>query len=611
MASTDEVHDRGGQVEPTASTGFDSARASISSASGHRELTVHTLDVVLSLATGLLAEGAVRDLAAARARVAEDRFNLVVLGEFKRGKSTLINALLGRAVLPTGVIPLTSVVTAIGAGDRDRLVVRCGDGREEERPLAEIADYVTEGRNPGNHLGVELARVELDHELLRAGLELVDTPGIGSIHSHNTAIARDFLPRVDAAICVLDAGQPLSEAEREWLREVAGRVPRLLIVINKIDHLETADRDVAVQFIGSALRDLLADADNELFAVSARRREGLSGLVRRLRRLAADEREALLLSSVARLALTVAADTAQAARFETRATQLPLEQLDLRAAMFEQRIADLTAATVEAGDLLDRGIERALEQSVNEPLMLYAGREEARLREELRRHADELRSRSPRELSSELESWIDATIRAEFERLVARFESAIGGELTELERRYATRIERILEQVQQTAEDVFGARASDVLPDTGLRAPSAFSFKLKDPEHGLDMIVGFGRTIAPGALGRRLVMREAEQRLIDMADRHAGRLRSELAGRVAEAVRDYRRELSAAVDEAIEAIRAAIERAGADRRRGEQHAEARLEQLAQIEHRCAQLTAELGAVVAANDQRAGGKVDAS
>ena len=232
--------------------------------------------------------------------------------------------------------------------------------------------------------------------------------------------------------------------------------------------------------------------------------------------------------------------------------------------MFEQRIADLADASAEAGDLLERGIDRALEQLVNEPLEgtraqrgAPAAGGTARARRGARHEG------SPRELSAELEGWIDATVRAEFERLVPRFEAAIAEQLTELEQRYAQRIERILEQVQQAAEDVFGARASEVLPDTGLRAPSRFSFKLKDVEHALDMIVGFGRTITPGALGRRLVIRDAEQRLIEMTDRHAGRLRSELAGRVAEAVRDYRRELAAAVDEAIEAIRAAIERATA------------------------------------------------
>jgi small GTP-binding protein len=276
-----------------------------------------------ALADALVADSTRRHLAAARNRVAEDRFNLVVLGEFKRGKSTLINALLSYEVLPTGVLPLTSVVTTIGAGGRDRLKISFADGREEERPLSELAEYVTEERNPGNERGVELARVELEHELLRAGIELVDTTGIGSIHSHNTEVALGFLPRVDAALCVLDAGQPLSEAEHELLREAADRVPRMLLVVNKIDHLDPADRQVAIEFVRSALRELLGDSEIELFAVSARRREGVSPLLARLQKLAAEERHTLLVAGLARSA---AADTAQAARFESRAIELPLDQ---------------------------------------------------------------------------------------------------------------------------------------------------------------------------------------------------------------------------------------------------------------------------------------------
>jgi ribosome biogenesis GTPase A len=557
-----------------------------------------TLDELLGLARGLAADSASRNLAAARTRIEEDRFNLVVLGEFKRGKSTLINALLERDVLPVGVVPLTSVVTAIGAGDRDKLVIRYTDGHEDERPLHELALYVTEARNPENRLGVELARIELDHALLRAGLELVDTPGIGSIHSHNTEVAREFLPRVDAAIGVLDAGQPLSQGERELFVEAVRRVPRLLMVVNKIDHLDPRDRVEAVDFIRAALRELLGDADAELFPVSARRREGLRPLLARLRRLAAEERQALLLRSVAGLARSVALDTAQAARFESHAIELPLDELTARSRLFEERIAELRAASAEAGDLLDRGVSRAIEESINDPLKEHSRRESARLRTALREHVQELGRRSPRELSGELEAWIDATVRQDFGRLVPQFESSIAEQLTELERRYAGRVQRILEQVQEVAEDVFGARASDVLPETGLRAPSRFSFKLKDVEHALDILVGFGRTVTPGALGRRLVLRDAEQRLIDMTDRHAGRLRSELASRVAEAGREYRSELATAVEEAIDAIRAAIDRAGEDRRRGERHTRARLEQLARIERRCSGLAERLGAQAA-------------
>ncbi len=551
------------------------------------------LDELLALTAGLVPEATYRHLEAARARVAEDRFNLVVLGEFKRGKSTLINALLGRDLLPTGVVPLTSVVTVIGIGEQNRLIVRFQDGREQELPVARLAEYVTEAGNPNNTQGVELARIELDHDLLRTGLELVDAPGIGSIHGHNTEVARSFLPRVDAALCVLDAGQPLSASERELFVDPARRVPRLLMVINKIDHLDTADRDEATQFVRSALAELLGSAEWELFAVSARRGEGLAPLAARLRKLAAEEREALLLRSVASLATGVAADGAQAARFESRAIELPLQELTVRAQEFEQRIADLRMAGGEAGDLLDRGIARALDELVNRPLQEHARREADRLRAALRAHARELGGLSARELSAGLREWVQATVRTEFDQLVVRFETAIATELTELQSRYAQRVERILEQVQEIAADVFGLRAGELLPETGLQARSRFSFKLDDVENTLDILVGFGRTITPGALGRRLVINDAEQRLIDMTDRHAGRLRSELAERVSAAARDYRRELAAATDAAVDTIRAAIERATADRRRGEQHTRARLHQLAQIERRCGQLAATL------------------
>lgn len=546
-----------------------------------------SIDELLSVTDGLLAVTMRANVAAARDRLADERFNLVVLGEFKRGKSTLINALLGRDVVPTGVVPLTSAVTVIRWGARERLVVHHADGRRVARSLQELPDYVTEARNPSNRQAVELAVVELDHALLRSGLQLVDTPGVGSIHSHNTDAARAFLPSVDAALCVLDAGQPVSDGERRLFEETARRVPRLLIVINKIDHLDRRDRDVAVQFIRTALDGLQADL--ELFVVSAREREGIEPLWQRLARLARDERATLLRQSVARLAHDVALDGARAAQFEAHAVRLPLHDLGRRAQLFEERIEELRNASAEAGDLLDRGVRRAIAERINEPLTRYARAEEARLRSALMAHVRELGKIPTPELSRALDQFIDSTVRADFVQLVPRYESEIATELTELERRYAARVQRILEQVQDVAQDVFGARASDVLPSTGMRAPSRFRFKLKDVEHGLDMLVGFGRTITPGALGRRFVIRNAEQRLIAMADRHAGRLRSELVQRVNDAAMLYRRELAATVDEAIDGIRVAIDRAIVQRETDAEQVRSRLAVLEQTAQRCQQL----------------------
>lgn len=576
-------------MEPTQATASQTTRSTRVDGAlswGAPDGVLAALDELLALGVGLLPPSSREHLCVARARLAEQRLNLVVLGEFKRGKSTLINALLGRDVLPTGVVPLTSVVTAIASGERERLLVSYADASEHECPIAEIGNYVTEAGNPGNRLGVKLARVELGHELLRDGIELIDTPGIGSIHAHNTEVARGFLPQVDAAVCVLDAGQPLTEAERELVLEAARRVPRLLIVVNKVDHLDHDERQVAIDFVRSAVDELLGDVDAELRVVSARTGEGVPELAARLHRLAGRESRELLLRSVAGLGAAAAADVVQAARFETRAIALPLDELRSRARIFELRIGELDAARTEAADLLDRGIERALAQHLNEPLSELAEREEARLRAALREGAQRLGARSPKDLSNELDGFIETTVRAEFDELVVHFEAAIADQLTDLESRYAMRVRTVLEQVQEIAEHVFGTRASEALPPTGLAAPSRFSFKLQDVEHALDVIVGFGRTITPGALGRRLVVRDAEQRLIEMTDRHAGRLRSELAARATEAARQYARELDAVIGEAIAAIRTAIDRAEADRRRGERHARARLDDLSQVERRC-------------------------
>ena len=126
-------------MEPTVLSGADRMRSSLGgngSDLDEREVWLAAARRAPVARRGPAGRTPRRHLAAARARVAEDRFNLVVLGEFKRGKSTLINALLRRNVLPTGVVPLTSVVTTIAAGEDDRLRIYFEDGREEERPLA-------------------------------------------------------------------------------------------------------------------------------------------------------------------------------------------------------------------------------------------------------------------------------------------------------------------------------------------------------------------------------------------------------------------------------------------------------------------------------------------
>jgi len=204
-------------------------------------------------------------------KLAEDRFNLAVLGQFKRGKSSLMNAIMGRDLLPTGLLPLTSAITALCYGPHEKIVLkRAGWVLDQEIELAELGNYVTEQGNPGNEKGVIEARIEMPVSFLRRGLYFVDTPGIGSTRQANTATTYDYLPQTDAVILVTSVEAPLSEAEENFLRDIQEYVRRLFIVVNKIDLVSPQEREQVLNYIKSGIANLVSSSKVELYPLSAR-----------------------------------------------------------------------------------------------------------------------------------------------------------------------------------------------------------------------------------------------------------------------------------------------------------------------------------------------------
>jgi hypothetical protein len=445
-------------------------------------------------------------------------------------------------------------------GPSPRSLVRFEDGREEDFPVSELHRFVTELENPHNELGVASTIVEAPAALLAGGVQLIDTPGIASVHEHNTAVAWDFLPQVDAALCVLNADQPFTQTEREYFLAVAARVPRLLVVVNKIDHLGQHGRVAVIEFIEKVTVELRSTAHLEFYAVSARDGEASPVCVPRIRELSEREAGALVSRSVARLAGDAASAAVQALRFEMHAAELPIDDLRRGARLFGERAEALRGARAQACDLLDAGVQRVLEQQVNEPLMGFATDHEADLRADLHDHARSLGRIAASELAVALDGWIDETIRARFDELVPRLEAAIAADVRKLQRSFAQRSEAILAELDEAAGETFGTRAGRRLPEVDVSEPAAFTFKLADVAHMLDTALAFARRTAPGGLGRRLVVKDANERLLQMADRHAGRLRSALVEQVRGAVRDYQHDLGETVDDAISAIQRTVER---------------------------------------------------
>lgn len=209
-------------------------------------------------------------------KLAEDRFNLAVVGQFKRGKSSLMNAVVGRDLLPTGLLPLTSAITTLCYGPQERaLLRRKALSFEQEVPLDQLEDYITERGNPGNEKGLLEARVELPVGFLRRGLHFIDTPGIGSARQENTATTYAFLPEADAVIFVTSVEGPLSGTEVTFLHDIREHVRKLFVVVNKIDLLGPDEHDAVLGYIREGVEQTLGRNEIRLYPLSAR--QGLAG----------------------------------------------------------------------------------------------------------------------------------------------------------------------------------------------------------------------------------------------------------------------------------------------------------------------------------------------
>lgn len=284
------------------------------------------LEQVRALAEEAGADTVAGDARGLLQRVREGRFFVACLGQFKRGKSTVINALLGEAVLPSGVAPVTSVVTVVRYGERGARV-RIGPNEWRDVPLSDLHLYVAEADNPENKKGVTGVEVFCPSAFLERGMCLVDTPGIGSVFAGNTEETRSFVPHIDAALVVLGGDPPISGEELELVSTVAKDVREIVFVLNKADRLSEGELRETRAFTESVLANRLTRA-SRLFEISALERleqrgparewplllsaldrlaqaggaelvakaaeRGTDHLVKRLRRQIIEERDALL-----------------------------------------------------------------------------------------------------------------------------------------------------------------------------------------------------------------------------------------------------------------------------------------------------------------------------
>jgi GTP-binding protein EngB required for normal cell division len=509
-------------------------------------------------------------------RLAERRLRVLVAGEAKRGKSTLINALLGRRLLPMGVTPLTALATTVRYGRAEAVSAVFRDGQAGDFPLSALDDLVTERGNPGNCRDLASVAVAADAPLLARGVELVDTPGTGSVYAHNTAAAEAALGTMDAAVFVLTADPPVSASERELMARVAELSVTMFVVLNKADYLAgyTMGQDASLAAFtpaggaetpgsggagrgggngGSELaealgftRQVTAEATGRpvlVYPLSARAAlsgggdPGFAVFAHDFAAYLEQGREADLQLSVAAQVRRTASSLLDEVVLARQAAQMRTGAAAERVAAFAARLAAVGVRCQDAADLAAAESARMLarlNESAKQAVRGCAGsigaQMEALLMGDLRAAAPVGIERAGR---ARLAKLTVAAAEAWRQRQAAELEA----ELARLDVRLTRDLQAELAALREAAADLLGLNLT--VPGPGERlAPDLRFFYLTAEQAGqTELLAGAIRRWVPGEAGRRRARAYLHREAASLVPQQIGRARADLQYRLAEATR--------------------------------------------------------------------------
>ncbi len=532
-----------------------------------RKALFHSIEVLSVLAERNHTGDLRASLAALSEKLKKNRFNLAILGQMKRGKSSFVNALLGVEILPVGILPLTSVVTKVQYGSVPAAKIVHKSGQSESIELRALHEYITEAGNPGNRKQVASAELAYPSELLRMGIDLIDTPGIGSTYLHNTSTTEDYLNEIDAGIVVLSVDPPITEVELDFLRRIRRDVPKLLFVINKVDVVSPDEVELVRQFLKNELRNRAGIENPELFSFSARqaiqaqrdpaaeKTGGLGPLVERLHSFASEERELTFLQSIALDVLHMASTLRFTALVGERAKAMSGEELNTRKYALEAALSRCDQEFKDLRFLLRQdtaSITAKVEGELKNHVALAIPVAQERLAAFKKQHPTETRQR----LGRLLDQFLRDEVKTVFDGWCAKEDESVRQELANLSSRFVERTNAVLERLQDAAGTLFNVPVSHIHFTSALTMESHLYY-YTDPVFlfQLDKLV----FALPRSLLRRIVFQRMFSLIQAELSRNSGRIRYDYVQRLEKSVAAFERELKAAVGVVADNLRRVLD----------------------------------------------------
>ncbi|MCF6159413.1 MAG: hypothetical protein E3K32_12790 [wastewater metagenome] len=518
-------------------------------------------------------------LFAVKEQLISNSFNLVILGQFKRGKTTLINSLIGKEILPSSVVPLTSVVTILTFGKEIMCTVFMEDASKKEIHIEELPDYITERGNPKNIRGVRCARIEYPSPFLEQGMLLVDTPGVGSTFLHNTETTYEFLDHLDAALFLMSADVPISQVEKELLDTIKNSTQKIFFVLNKIDYLSPQEIEEIAAFNKQVLEEM-GFTVHEILPISAREalkakivynetqllQSGLLNLEDALGRFLSSEKGRVILDTAISKVKRVISRILSQIAIEKKTLVASEEELEEKINTFQRLVTSLKQDRDDITYLL-KGESDKLCLRVEEMLKVFEEKEVPAIKKCLQDFFEKNQDLHPTALRDDMQQIIKEEIIKGFDMFRKDIEGVISGSIQETFHRFTKRSNDIFHELRAAAEILFEVPMDQIEFSVELTRDNSFYYMVQEytalTEEEVKSIL---RTFLPKSVSRKMVLHEMMERVSSEVSRNCGRVRSDLSAKIYKTIHYYSKQLKDLGNDLIKQIEQAIQK-GQERRK--------------------------------------------
>ena len=435
------------------------------------------------------------------------------------------------------------------------------DEHAEKHPLAALADLVTERGNAGNRRGIAEVTVYLAAPVLAGGVELVDTPGTGSVFEWDTEAAHEALRSMDAAVFVLTADPPVSANERDLLGRVAGLSVVTFAILNKADHLDEAGLAEAVEFT----RRVLGEASHSatVYPMSARAAlrggdDGFTAFNADFVSYLSDRREADLHTSAVAQARRIAGSLLDEVRLTRRAAEMNAGDAARRVEQFTARLSEVAVHSRDAVVVADGESARQL-FALNDAADTDAPRLSREITGQLDRLFEgELRNAAPAEIERRGREQLTALAVAAAETWRQQRREAIEQALASVDARLAADLKAELDVLRECAAELLGLDLAVPEPEGRLAENRRFFYSAGQDLGQTELLAGAVRRRLPGELGRRTAREHLRREAPGLVGSQIGRARGDLQYRLAEATRALVRAVEQRYTDGTDRIRSAL-----------------------------------------------------